>query len=211
MKYKKKETQNMELLVDDVKAQTSFFDAFIKSTVIEEIIEDINVTLGIDVAIIDSDGVVLLTPTFFNTSAPEIVEEFKEFINKNIKDIDDLNSPCPCQFLDSSNLCFISAPVYSREERSNLGYLIGGPYYYTPSPLSKSGIIKNLNRIIGKDSGMESSLQTMTPAMQNVIVRTLDSYGRMIALLYEEKLKGTPELQQTFRTLPDKHFNFKNS
>jgi putative nucleotidyltransferase with HDIG domain len=187
----------MDLIIGGRESGHSFFQMFVKSKVMEDLVNDIIKTSGLDITVVDTKGRIILPPSFSLKYSDEIIQDFGEYISTELLSFKFNSKPKLFKLGHEIDLCFIVSPVKYKKTGEHIGYLIGGPYIQEVCGDFEIEICDKLFKfyktITEKDL---ASIVTLNCTMQKVAVRIIDSYGKMVANLYEEKLRSWKNMKR---------------
>ena len=181
----------------------SFFDVFAGSEVIKGLLADIVKTSGLDVALTDRFGNILISSSFFSKQSPNFQEDICTLIKEIQSVLPSDNSLLTVQIQTHKNLCFIVSPIYSRKWNELPGFLIGGPFtgdndFKVECQLEGTSF-PCLSKALEEHKTQTKPLN-FTSA--DTLIHLFSSYSRISASLFEEKyqsLKSMERLNSLYR------------
>ncbi|MFP4497353.1 MAG: GAF domain-containing protein [Vulcanimicrobiota bacterium] len=175
--------------MDEEQIRKSFFQTFIKSEIIREVIDDIKKTLSIEITVVDINGKVVLPPQFEKRLTSDINEDFYDFIKNEVVADGKILKNKKFIFIKPARMGYIISPIYSRQESDFLGFLIGGPYEKTAVNDEETRVCEKYYKFCRfLNTKKETVVTDLDEVMLQTVTKSIDSYGRLLALLYEEKL-----------------------
>ncbi len=118
----------MDFFLRKKESDRSYFGIFADSEVIKDLLDDIVKTSGMNVALADKQGRILLSSIIYGDSSSETKEEIFGLIREIPPGLSAENSPITVQIQAHQHPSFIISPIYSRKWNELHGYLIGGPF-----------------------------------------------------------------------------------
>lgn len=193
----------MDFFLKKKEGNRSFFDIFAGSEVIKDLLADIVKTSGLDVALADKNGSILLSSSFFRKSSPDFQEDISKLILEIQPTFTSDNSPLTVQIQSHQKPCFIISPIYSHKWNELPGYLIGGPFMRDQDSKVDCRVEGTSFPYLDKAlSENKTQTKPLNFTSTDTVIHLIASYSRVSASLYEEKyqsLKSMERLNSLYR------------
>lgn len=176
--------------IEENSSENNLFNIFLNSRIIKDLLGDIKKTSDLDVTLVDTRGNVITPPIKFSKKDYSgIFESPVRFIRDRLLN-QRLNGHAVLFKSEDTEYCFFISPVMSHKQKRILFYLMGGPFI-SGSP-EHQGDYPEVE--IRKSDA--SSISSLNPSIQKISGKLIESYSRIIANLYEEKIRSAKSLER---------------
>ncbi|MCE1247724.1 MAG: GAF domain-containing protein [Firmicutes bacterium] len=187
----------MDLKIGVNNSGHSHFRMFVKSKVMDDLVNDIIKTSGLDITVVDVDGNIILPPGFSMKYPDDVLKDFGEYISGELLSFQFNSKPRLFKLGDQIDLCFIVSPIHYKKTSGHIGFIVGGPYIQEVCGDFEIEICDKLYKFYKTITETDiDSVISLNSTLQKVAVRIMDSYGRMIANLYEEKIRSLKNMNR---------------
>ncbi|MCD4784380.1 MAG: GAF domain-containing protein [Candidatus Eremiobacteraeota bacterium] len=174
--------------------ENNIFNIFLNSRIIKDLLKDIKKTSGLDVTLVDTKGNLIAHPVkFVRKDYYEIIEHPIKFIRNGISS-QRSNKDTVLFKSETADCCFFISSVMSLEQKRTLFYLIGGPFISGSSDKTKERQVDSPEDAIIKPGSLPISI--LEPMIQEISAKLIESYSKIIANLYEEKIRSAKSLER---------------
>jgi len=172
---------------------SKLLNIFLNSRIIRDLLDDIRKTSGLEVVLVDTRGAIITPPAgTYKNEYPGIYEPPVNFITNELSRRR-LNGNVVVFESKDTQFSFLISPVMSSKQKRIIFYLIGGPFIFESTVNREKRINSTEVRAVKFTS---SPVFALDPAMQKVSRRLIESYSRIIANLYEEKIRSAKSLER---------------
>ncbi len=182
----------MDLLIQQIDEKKTLFESFVESRVVGEVFEELIRTTGMNTVFMDSSGHII---THYTPEGSRRLEgSLASYIEKTIARIPFQGAPCKSVYLKEQQVRFFIVPLDIPTESQRAGYILTGPFQLSGQEPADLEIPDDSYGMM--DFFCHSDAVTIDEKRRHEIKNRLESFLRLLVLLYEEKGRNRRNLKR---------------
>jgi putative nucleotidyltransferase with HDIG domain len=187
-------TNLMDRLIQQVDDEKLVFYSFVNSRAVVEVLGRIKRGSGLEMMVLDKNGGII---TGFDGPPPDSLKVFlKRLARDRLSLLSADKIPQSIHFNGAQEARMLAAPIVAEPDFRHLGYLLMGPYG-TDQPQEDAADVEVPEEENGLLKAMEiDEAKKASPKALEDVSERMESYGRLMTVLYEERAKSRKNLQK---------------